>query len=76
VEKQKNNSIFNLKQKQTIMKKTLAIVATVATVLMSCNGGTTTKTAVDSTKVDSVKVDTAACTKDTCKKVDTAKKVK
>lgn len=58
------------------MKKVLAIVATVATVLMSCTGGTTKTTTVDSTKVDSVKVDTAACKQDSCKKVDSVKKVK
>ena len=74
--KKRSNNFNHIKTKTNNMKKVLAIVATVATVLMSCTGGTTKTTTVDSTKVDSVKVDADTCKKDSCKKVDTTKKVK
>ena len=59
------------------MKKTIAIVALVAT-LASCGGNeTTTPSTTDSTKVkcDSTKCDSTKVKVDSTKKVDTAKKV-
>lgn len=71
MEGKKRSRNFQYKQKQTNMKKTIAIVALVAT-LTSCGGSETKSPAKNdstSTKVDSVKVDSTET-------VDTTKKVK